>query len=108
MASFDPQGFDLSEPPPRPTTPPVRRGFVFVLLFLSLAVVLVYGVPFVADRTGYAWESGRSRAAMESLAKLDKEGVIDGSSALFRLAATGVSPAVVHVWTERPVPGEEG
>ncbi len=101
MASFDPQDFGLDEPPPRPSTPPVRRGFVLVLLVLCLMASLVYGIPFVAERTGYAWETGRSRAAMEALEKLDKAGVISRSSALFRMATTAVAPAVVHVQTSR-------
>ena len=45
-----------------PTTPPVRRGFLVVLFVLCVAALLVYGVPYVADRTGYAWEAGRARA----------------------------------------------
>ena len=45
MASFHPQDFGLDEPPPRPTTPPVRRGFLLVLLVLCLAAALVYGLP---------------------------------------------------------------
>src|SRR3954471_21448025 len=82
MASFDPQDFGLDEPPPRPTTPPVRRGFVVILLVLCFLAALVYGIPYVAERTGYAWETGRSRAAVETLGKLDKAGVINRSSAL--------------------------
>ncbi len=60
MASFDPQNFGLDEPPPRPTTPPVRRGFLLVLAILCLAATLVYGIPYVAEQAGYAWESGRA------------------------------------------------
>jgi serine protease Do len=101
MASFDPQDFGLDEPPPRPTTPPVRRGFVLVLLILSLAALLVYGVPYIAERTGYAWEAGRSRAASETLARLGKAGVINEAGALFRMATVAVSPAVVNIQTER-------
>ena len=74
MASFDPQEFGFEEPPPRPTTPPVRRGFLLVLFVLSVAALIVYGVPYVAERTGYAWEAGRSRAASEALAKLEDAG----------------------------------
>ena len=37
MASFEPQDFGLDEPPPRPTTPPVRKGFLLVLLVLTMA-----------------------------------------------------------------------
>ncbi len=32
MASFNPQDFGFDDPPPRPTTPPVRRGFLVVLV----------------------------------------------------------------------------
>src|SRR4051812_40977296 len=101
MASFDPQDFGLDEPPPRPTTPPVRRGFLVILLVLCFLAALVYGIPYVAEQSGYAWEAGRSRAALETLAKLDKAGVISRSSALFRLATTAVAPAVVHIRTRR-------
>ncbi|MFO0892844.1 MAG: trypsin-like peptidase domain-containing protein, partial [Isosphaeraceae bacterium] len=109
MASFDPQdhGFGFEEPPPRPTTPPVRRGFLVVLFVLSIAAMIVYGVPYVADRTGYAWEAGRARAATEALAKLEKGGVVAQASALFRLAVTAVSPAVVNVHSLRERRGGE-
>lgn len=98
MASFDPiDQFDPNEPPPRPTTPPVRRGFLVVLAGLSLAAGMVYGIPFVIERSGYAYEAGRSRAAEEALKRLDKAGVIANASSLFRLAAAKVSPAVVNI-----------
>ena len=101
MASFEPQDFGLDDPPPRPTTPPVRRVFLLVLLALCLAAGLVYGIPYVAERTGYAWESGRSKAASEALLKLDKAGVVSNASALFRMATVAVSPAVVNIQTQR-------
>src|SRR5262249_26824748 len=66
MASFDPIdqfSFDPIEPPPRPTTPPVRRGFLRVLGVLLILALLVYGVPNLAERIGYSWETGRARAA---------------------------------------------
>lgn len=100
MPSFDPIDqfqFDLSAPPPRPTTPPVRRGFLILLAGLSLAAGLVYGIPFMAERAGYAWESGRSAAVAETLAKLDQNDVIGRTSALFRLATSRVAPAVVNI-----------
>jgi serine protease Do len=110
MASFDPQdyGFGFEEPPPRPETPPVRRGFLLVLFVLCIAALIVYGVPYVAERVGYAWEAGRARAATEALAKLDKAGAVSQSSALFRLAVTAVSPAVVNVQAQRHRRGAEG
>src|SRR5215218_263422 len=101
MASFEPQDFGLDEPPPRPTTPPVRRGFLIILFVLCLMASLVYGIPYVAERAGYAWEAGRSRAASEALAKLDKEGVVNRASELFRMATAAVAPAVVRVETRR-------
>ncbi|MGE5755145.1 MAG: Do family serine endopeptidase [Planctomycetaceae bacterium] len=101
MASFDPQDFGLDEPPPRPTTPPVRRGFLLVLSVLCLLAGLVYGIPYVAGEAGYAWEAGRSRAAAEALVRLDKVGVVDRASELFRMATIAVSPAVVHIKTQR-------
>jgi len=97
MASFDPQEFGFEEPPPRPATPPVRRGFLLVLSVLSVAALIVYGSAYVAERTGYAWEAGRARAASEALAKLDREQIIGRASELFRLATVAVSPAVVNV-----------
>ena len=107
MASFEPIDFD-PHAPPRPTTPPIRRGFLLVLLALSLVAGLVYGIPYVADRTGYAYEAGRARAATEALARLDKDGVIKRSSALFRLASTAVSPAVVNINNWRAAPDRPG
>jgi len=98
MASFDPiDRFDPNEPPPRPTTPPIRSAFIYVFLVLLLVTVLTYGVPTLLERGGYAWEAGRSRAASEAIAKLDKAGVIERSSAMFRLATAKVSPAVVNI-----------
>lgn len=98
MASFDPiDHFGQDETPPRPTTPPVRRGFLLVLLGLSLAAGLVYGIPYLVERAGYAYEAGRSRAAEEALNRLEKQGKIANASSLFRLAAAKVSPAVVNI-----------
>jgi len=103
MATFEPQddyNFDGARPP-RPTTPPVRRGFLLILAVLTLAASLVYGLPYVADRAGYAWEAGRSRAASEALSKLDEAGVVGKASGLFRMATRAVAPAVVHISTRR-------
>jgi serine protease Do len=108
MASFNPQDYGFDEPPPRPATPPVRRGFLVVLCVLCLAALIVYGVPYVADRTGYAWEAGRARADSEALAKLDEAGLVNRASALFRMATTAVSPAVVNVQSFRARRGGEG
>ncbi len=108
MASFDPQEFGFEEPPPRPTTPPVRRGFLLVLFMLCMAALIVYGVPYVAERTGYAWEAGRSRAASEALAKLEEQGIVARASELFRMATTAVSPAVVNVQSFKERRGGEG
>jgi serine protease Do len=108
MASFNTQDFGFDEPPPRPTTPPVRRGFLLVLLVLCLAALIVYGVPYVAERTSYSWEAGRARADSEALAKLDKAGIINRASDLFRMASSAVSPAVVNVRSFRLRRGGEG
>ena len=98
MASFDPiDRFDPHEPPPRPDTPPVRRAFLLVLAALLFLAALVYGVPDLAERTGYAWEAGRSKAAGEALRKLDEEKILGRTSSLFRMAVMKVSPAVVHI-----------
>ncbi len=101
MSTIESHVYGFDEPPPRPTTPPVRRGFLVVLFALSILAMLVYGVPYLAYEYGYAWEAGRSRAAVQTLAKLEKEGVVGRSSELFRLATTAVSPAVVKVETAR-------
>jgi serine protease Do len=108
MASFNPQDFGFDEPPPRPTTPPVRRGFLVVLFILSLAALIVYGVPFVADRISYAWEAGRARADSEALAKLDEGQIVNRASLLFRMATNAVSPAVVNVQSLRLRRGGDG
>ncbi len=53
MASFDPiDHFGTEGPPPRPTTPPVRRGFLILLAGLSFAAGLVYGIPYKSERAG--------------------------------------------------------
>ena len=101
MASFNPQDFGFDDPPPRPTTPPVRRGFLVVLFILCLAALVVYGVPFVVYRVSYAWEAGRARADSEALAKLDKGEIVSRASLLFRMATNAVSPAVVNVQSYR-------
>ncbi len=108
MASFDPQDFGFDDPPPRPTTPPVRRGFLVVLVILCFAALVVYGVPYVAERTSYAWEAGRARADTEALTKLDEAGLINRASLLFRMASSAVSPAVVKVQSLRKRRGGEG
>jgi serine protease Do len=108
MASINPHEFGFEEPPPRPTTPPVRRGFLLILFVLCVAALLVYGIPYVAQRTGYAYEAGRARAASEALAKLDEAGIVGRASVLFRLATTAVSPAVVNVQSYQLRRGGEG
>jgi serine protease Do len=108
MASFDHQEYGFEAPPPRPTTPPVRRGFLLVLFVLCMAALIVYGVPYVAERTGYAWEAGRSRAASEALSKLEEQGIVARASELFRMATTAVSPAVVNVQSFKERRGGEG
>ncbi|WP_435008148.1 trypsin-like peptidase domain-containing protein [Tundrisphaera lichenicola] len=102
MSSNEPESRDeFSElPPPRPTTPPVRRGFLWVLVLLMILTAGVYGVPYMLDKIGYAYETGRARAASEALARLDKAGALARASELFRLATHAVSPAVVHIRTQ--------
>jgi serine protease Do len=99
MASPDFDSPVLPPAPPRPTTPPVRRGFLRVLAVLLIITSLAYGIPFTIDRAGYSWEAGRSRAASEALAKLDETGIIERSSALFRMATQVITPAVVNIHT---------
>ncbi|WZO98973.1 trypsin-like peptidase domain-containing protein [Isosphaeraceae bacterium EP7] len=102
MASFEPQDdFDYLDAPPRPTTPPIRRGFVVVFGLLAIAATLVYGIPYLSEQIGYSYEVGRSRASIEALAKLEKGGLIQGASNLFRIASNAVAPAVVHISTQR-------
>ena len=84
-----------------------------VLFFLSLATLLVYGVPYIADRTGYAWESqgrtalaGRDRGGSRSSTT---RGCVNACCPrLFRLATAAVSPAVVNVHALRSNRGGEG
>ena len=93
-------GVPQDAPPPRPTTPPVRRGFLRVLVFLCLLTAVVYGVPYLLDQVGYAYETGRARASTEALMKLDEGGALARASELFRLASQSVSPAVVYIRTQ--------
>ena len=86
--------------PARPTTPPIRRGFLWAFLLLSLLTALVYGVPALIEQSGYAYEKGRARASIEALDKLDAAGSIAKASELFRLATQAISPAVVHIQTQ--------
>ena len=88
------------EPPPRPTTPPIRRGFVWAFLFLALITAAVYGVPAFLEQSGYAYEKGRARASVEALERLDQAGAIARASELFRLATQAIEPAVVHIQTQ--------
>ena len=108
MASFNTQEYGFDDPPPRPTTPPVRRGFLVVLSILCLAAIVVYGIDYVTNRISYAWESGRARADSEALAKLDKAGIVNRASVLFRMATNAVSPAVVNVQSLRKRRGGGG
>ncbi len=101
MSSIEPEPqADPSAAPPRPTTPPLRRGFVWVFLLVFLLTAVVYGVPYLLDQVGYAYETGRARAATEALARLDQAGALARASELFRLASHAVSPAVVHIRTQ--------
>jgi serine protease Do len=70
--------------------------------------MIVYGGKYLAYNIGYAWEAGRSQAASEALAKLDKEGIVARASELFRMASTAVSPAVVNVQSLRYRRNREG
>ncbi len=108
MASDNREDFGFEQPPPRPTTPPVRRGFLLVLTILLLMAIVVYGTLHLARRIGYAWESGRAQAASEALAKLDRQGIVARASELFRMATTAVSPAVVNVQSFRFRRNDEG
>ena len=100
VSSPDPVDEASSLPPPRPTTPPLRRGFVWVLILLTLLTATVYGVPYMLEQSGYAYEKGRARAAIEALEKLDASGSVARASELFRLATQAVAPAVVHIRTQ--------
>ncbi len=102
MSTIEPSDQEhLAEiPPPRPTTPPIRRGFVWALVLLCLLTAAVYGVPYMLDQVGYAYEKGRGRAATEALEKLDRGGALARASELFRLTTHAVSPAVVHIRTQ--------
>ena len=43
-----------------------------------MAAGLIYGIPYVAEKTGYSYEAGRARAAREALGVFDKAGAIAG------------------------------
>jgi serine protease Do len=60
----------------------------------------------VIERSGYAYEAGRAKAAEDALKRLDKAGVIANASSLFRLAAAKVSPAVVNIRSFRAGKGK--
>ena len=102
MAASESEATDLTgeAAPPRPTTPPIRRGFLWVFLLLCVATAAVYGVPALIEQSGYAYEKGRARASIEALEKLDNAGAIAKASELFRLATQAISPAVVHIQTQ--------
>jgi serine protease Do len=76
---------------------------LWILLGLAAAAGAVYAIPYFAFRAGYAYESGRARAAEESLARLGSTGIIQQASSLFRTAATAVSPAVVNIQCLRAI-----
>ncbi len=99
MANHDSLTFGFDDPPRGPLVRPV---YWIILAGLLLALLLVYGLPMILFRAGYAFEAGRAKAADEELTRLDEAGVLQRSSALFRLASTKVSPSVVHIETEGP------
>jgi serine protease Do len=102
MASFDPVNtFDFESPPPRPTTPPVRRGFLILLGVLLILTGLVYGIPYLIRKSAYAWEAGRNQAAADTLRSLDEAGILNRASALFRMATDRVAPSVVNIRSMR-------
>ncbi len=80
MASFNPQDFGFDEPPPRPATPPVRRGFLVVLVraLLGRPACLRRAVRRRADRLrlgGWAG-SGRLGGAGEARRGWDRQSCI--------------------------------
>ncbi len=112
--SIDPSpSDDLAElPPPRPTTPPLRRGFVWVLMLLCLLTAVVYGVPYMLDQIGYAYETGRARAATRGAGEARRgRGACQGVGAVsprdsLGLAGSGAHPdAVVLQGWRGDVPG---
>ena len=107
MASFNPQDFGFDDPPPRPTTPPVRRGFLMVLFVLCLAAP---GLRYpLYCRSHWLRLGSRPRSRRDrGLAKLDSDGIVNRASSLFRLATTAVSPAVVNVQSQRLKRGGDG
>ena len=88
----------LAEEPPRPTTPPVRGGFLVVLTILAAMAGVVYGGPYILWRIGYAYESGRAQAAIEALKTVPVDD-FSRASALFRIAQQAVAPAVANIRT---------
>lgn len=89
---------NILDEPPRPTTPPVRSGFLIVLFIMAAMAGLVYGGPYVAWRIGNAYEAGRSKAALDALKSLpDDGGELSKVSILFRLAQQAAAPAVANI-----------
>ncbi len=88
----------MLDEPPRPTTPPVRSGFLVVLTILAAMAGVVYGGPYILWRMGYAYESGRAKAAIDALKNVSTDD-FSRASALFRLAQQAVAPAVANIRT---------
>ena len=86
MASFDPQDFGFDEPPPRPTTPPVRRGFLLVLFVLCLAALIVYGVPTWPSGPAMPGRPGGRGRRPRRWRSSTRQGIVARASALFRMA----------------------
>lgn len=82
----------MLDEPPRPTTPPVRSGFLVVLTILAAMAGVVYGGPYILWRMGYAYESGRAKAAIDALKNVSTDD-FSRASALFRLGAAGGCPS---------------
>ena len=107
MASFNPQDFGFDEPPPRPTTPPVRRGFLVVLLRCSVWPPS-WSTACPTSPSGSATPGRRASAGRGGPGEARQGGIVNRASALFRMATTAVSPAVVNVQSFRMRRGGEG
>ena len=107
MASFNPQDDGFDEPPPRPTHPPFAGGSWWCYRCSAWRPSRSTACPTLPTESvtgGRRGEPGRIRGPGETRPGGDRQ----SASALFRMATTAVSPAVVNVQSFRLRRGGEG